>query len=411
MEKFAGYGFNKSHSAAYALVACQTAWLKAHYPAAFMAATLSADMDKTDKVVGLIEECRQMGLAVLPPDVNRCDHHFTVEDDRTIRYGLGAIKGVGQAAVETLVNDRRTNGPYRDLVDFCRRIDPRRLNRRTVEAMIRAGALDSLGPGRASLMGSLTAALQLAAQASHASEAGQPDLFGGPAGTRWDGPELPALAECPEWPEQQRLAGEKETLGLYLTGHPIERYRPELARFVTGRLADLAPAQGGAVIVAGLVADMRVINSRRGRMAVLTLDDRTARLEVVVYADLFSERREALATDRVLVVEGELGSDERTGGPSLVAQRVFDLDQARAHFARRLLIRLDAGGSAHGLVDGLATVLRPFQEGRTPVYVEYRRADARAELRLGETWRVNPTEELIRRLADLAGPDRVQVEY
>jgi len=410
MEKFAGYGFNKSHSAAYALVAYQTAWLKAHHPAAFMAATLSADMDKTEKVVGLIDECRQLGLAVLPPDVNGCGHPFTVADARTIRYGLGAIKGVGEGAVQALVGEREANGPYRDLVDLCRRLDLRRVNRRTLEAMIRAGALDGLGLNRASLMASLTRALQLAAQAGEAHAAGQPDLFGGPS-------PLPSAAAAegistlPEWPDEQRLAGEKETLGLYLTGHPIQRYAAELAQFVTAPLGELNPAQGGRVVVAGLVVEIRAINSRRGRMAVVGLDDGTARVEVVIYADLYGQRREALVPDRVLVVEGELTVDERTGGASVIATQVHDLDQARAAFAKGLLIQLEAGGEAPAMVNGLAAVLRPFQEGRTPVYIEYRRPGASARLKLGDAWRVNPTDELLRRLGELTGADRVSVEY
>jgi DNA polymerase-3 subunit alpha len=409
MEKFAGYGFNKSHSAAYALVAYQTAWLKAHYPAAFMAATLSADMDKTEKVVSLIDECRQMGLAVLPPDVNRCDYRFTVADGASIRYGLGAIKGVGEAAIQATVSERERGGEFRDLVDFCRRVDLRRLNRRMIEAMIRAGALDRLGANRASLMGSLTRALQLATQAGEAHAAGQPDLFGGTISEQAAG--AGALAVLPEWPEDQRLTGEKETLGLYLTGHPIERYREELSHFATARLGELGPGQPGSVVLAGLVVDIRTINSRRGRMAIVALDDRTARVEVVVYSDLYSQKRDVLVPDRVLVAEGELAVDERTGGPSLLATQVYDLDQARAAFAKRVLIRLDADQGGQGVVNGLATVLRPFQEGRTPVFIEYRRADASAWLRLGDDWRVNPTDELLRRLTDLAGADRVRVEY
>jgi DNA polymerase-3 subunit alpha len=410
MEKFAGYGFNKSHSAAYALVAYQTAWLKARYPAAFMAATLSADMDRTDKVVGLIDECRRMGLAVLPPEVNGCEYRFTVADDRTVRYGLGAIKGVGQAAVEGIVAERVAHGPYRDLTDFCGRSDLKRLNRRTLEALIRAGAMDGLGPNRASLTASLPRALQEAARAGEASAAGQTDLFGGAGG---EGPAAAAevMLEVPEWPEDQRLQGEKETLGLYLTGHPIERYAEELGQFVSGRIADLAPGQGGTVLVGGLCTEVRTINSRRGRMAVATLDDRSGRLDLVVYSDLFAQCREVLGPDRVLVAEGELTLDERTGGASLIATRVQDLDQARALYGKRLLIQLDAGPSSEGILAGLAPVLRPFQEGPTPVYIEYRRPDASARLRLGEEWRVSPTEKLLRRLGELAGPDRVRIEY
>jgi DNA polymerase-3 subunit alpha len=326
-----------------------------------------------------------------------------------VRYGLGAILGVGEGAVQAVVGEREAHGPYRDLVDFCRRVDLKRLNRRTLEAMIRAGALDALGPNRATLMGSLTRAMQAATQAVEAHAAGQPDLFGGLApGPSAAGEAFPPL---PEWPEEQRLVGEKETLGLYLTGHPIEGHVAELGRFVTARLGELNPAERRTVVVAGLVAEIRAINSRRGRMAVVALDDGTARIDVVVYAELYGQRREVLMPDRVLVVEGELGLDERTGGPSLVASQVYDLDQARAAYARGLLIRLEAGGGSPGLVDGLAAVLRPYQEGRTPVYVEYRRPDASARLKLGEAWRVNPTDELLRRLAEVAGPDGVRMEY
>ena len=375
-----------------------------------MAATLSADMDRTDKVVGLIDECRRMGLAVLPPEVNGCEYRFTVADDRTVRYGLGAIKGVGQAAVEGIVAERVAHGPYRDLTDFCGRSDLKRLNRRTLEALIRAGAMDGLGPNRASLTASLPRALQEAARAGEASAAGQTDLFGGAGG---EGPAAAAevMLEVPEWPEDQRLQGEKETLGLYLTGHPIERYAEELGQFVSGRIADLAPGQGGTVLVGGLCTEVRTINSRRGRMAVATLDDRSGRLDLVVYSDLFAQCREVLGPDRVLVAEGELTLDERTGGASLIATRVQDLDQARALYGKRLLIQLDAGPSSEGILAGLAPVLRPFQEGPTPVYIEYRRPDASARLRLGEEWRVSPTEKLLRRLGELAGPDRVRIEY
>ncbi len=245
VEKFAGYGFNKSHSAAYALVSYQTMWLKAHYPAAFMAAVCSADMDNTDKVVPLIEECRRMGLKVEPPQVNLSQYKFTIADDSTVVYGLGAIKGVGEAAIEAIVSERHTRraGPT-DLFEFCRRIDLKKVNRRVLESLIRAGALDGLGANRASLMLQLPLALKMAEQ-HHAMQAvGQNDLFGmsddQPA--RTFSQVVPDNVE--EWDDEQRLQGEKETLGLYLTGHPIDRYEAELRQIASSRIADLSLDSG-----------------------------------------------------------------------------------------------------------------------------------------------------------------------
>ncbi|MEP7311874.1 MAG: DNA polymerase III subunit alpha, partial [Pseudomonadota bacterium] len=296
IEKFAGYGFNKSHSAAYALLSYQTGWLKAHYPAAFMAAVLSSDIDHTDKVVTLVDECASMGLAVLPPDVNTSSHQFTVADDRTIRYGLGAIRGVGESAVESLVAERASRGAFTSIEDLCRRLDLTKINRRVLEALIRAGSLDTLGVNRATLMHCLTAAIQAGEQSSRARAAGQVDFFGvAPAAAQSSAVATAPLAQLPEWNEAQRLAGERETLGLYLTGHPIARFEKELSRLVTGRLVDLAserpPAagEGGryfggrAVSAAGLIYEIR----KRGNRTSFVLDDRTGRIEVTLFEDVF----------------------------------------------------------------------------------------------------------------------------
>jgi len=311
MEKFAGYGFNKSHSAAYALLSYQTAWLKAHYPAAFMAAVLSSDMDRTEKVVTIIDECAAMGLTVLPPDVNESVYHFTVADERTIRYGLGAVKGVGQGAVEAVMAEREAGGRFADLGDLCRRIDPGKLNRRTFEALIRAGCMDTLGPNRATLMHQLPAALQLGEQKTRAAAAGQVDLFGlaGPADAELAPPPLP-VETVPEWSESVRLQGERDTLGLYLTGHPIAEYERELAGIVSGRIADVAAGRpvgeprgfggfggGKNVTLAGLVLEIR----KRGNRTTLILDDRSGRIEVAMFDDVFQQHRHVIARDAVLV--------------------------------------------------------------------------------------------------------------
>jgi len=409
MEKFAGYGFNKSHSAAYALVSYQTAWLKAHFPAAFMAAVLSADMDNTDKVVTLIDECHDMNLSVEPPNINQCQHRFTVRGEAVVIYGLGAIKGVGEAAIEAIIREREANGPYRDLFDFCRRIELKKVNRRTLEALIMAGALDVFGENRATLMATLPAALKLAEQESRNREAGIDDLFG--MAPQPDTPTGQYLRQ-PDWHEDQRLACEKQTLGLYLTGHPIDRHLDELAQFTTCRIVDLKPDRDQTVVVAGLIIGMRTMNTRRGdRMAFITIDDRSARIELAVFSEAYQRHRHLLAKDKLIVVEGEVSVDDYSGGYKMSARNLFDLDQAREHFARKLVVAVDAGQAGNGFVPGLQNVLTPFREGGCPVVLDYQAGDARAEIQLGRNWRVHPTDELLHRLREMVGEAGVRVEY
>jgi DNA polymerase-3 subunit alpha len=423
MEKFAGYGFNKSHSAAYALISYQTAWLKAHYPAAFMAAVLSADMDNTDKIVHLIAECRDMQLRVVPPDVNRSHYRFTVQSDDTIVYGLGAIKGVGQAAIEGMLAEREADGMFADLFDLCRRVDLRKMNRRVLDALIRAGALDSMGETRATQHANLDQALRQAEQYSRDLDTGQNDLFGetGMAVSRVAGGQ-----KLPEWDEEQKLTGEKETLGLYLTGHPITRYEQELACITTGKLAGLvvpgngSPVEAGGrqtggertVTVAGLVTSMRIRKTQRGgKIAFLTLDDRTARLDARVFPEVFDRFQALLAKDKVLVIQGVLGLDDFTGGYQVTAQHIYDINQAREVFARRLVVGVESGQAGNGFVSSLAAILEPFREGKCRVCIDYLGDTARARVTLGDEWTVHPSDALLQRLRHLAGKDRVNVEY
>ena len=430
MEKFAGYGFNKSHSAAYALVSYQTAWLKAHYPAAFMAAVLSADMDNTDKVVHLIAECRDMKLQVVPPDVNQSLYPFTVLSETTVVYGLGAIKGVGQAAIEGMIAERSEGGAFADLFDLCQRVDLRKVNRRVFDALIRAGALDSLGETRASQLANLDQALKLAEQHGRNLDTGQNDLFGEPEVAA---PLQLGKQVLPEWEEEQRLQGEMDALGLYLTGHPITRYETELANIITGKLADVtalcaalppATASGNkeykgrrgsderAVTIAGLVMSMRVIKTQRGgKIAFLTLDDRTARIDVRVFPDVYDKHQAMLAKNKVLVIQGGLGLDDFSGSYQVTAQSIYDIDQARALFARRLVVGVESSQAGNGFVGSLADILQPFREGHCPVCIDYTGGEARARVTLGEEWTVHPSDELLHRLRELAGKDRVEVEY
>ncbi|MDT8388283.1 MAG: DNA polymerase III subunit alpha [Thiogranum sp.] len=421
MEKFAGYGFNKSHSAAYALVSYQTAWLKTHYPAPFMAAVLSADMDNTDKVVTLIDECRHMQLEVVAPDINRSGYAFGVEGDGTVVYGLGAVKGVGEAAIEVIVQERLANGPFQSLFDLCRRVDSRKITRRVYEALIRAGALDQVGEHRALLMAQLPEALKSAEQALRDSAAGQSDMFGDLAAPTAQ--YTPTILDVPEWDEQQRLAGEKETLGLYLTGHPIDRYRGELASIISGPLAELneEPPNAGAsryksqekpVVIAGLVVDFRTRNTQSGaRMAFITLDDRSARMEIRIFSKVFDQYRALLANDKVLVIQGTLAFDDFSGSMRCNADKIFEIDQAREVYAKRLIVEVGETKAGNGFVSSLARVLSPFCEGSCPVGIQYQGASAQAHLTLGEQWCVHPTDELLHRLRELAGEERVRIIY
>ena len=409
MEKFAGYGFNKSHSAAYALVSYQTAWLKAHYPAAFMAAVLSADMDNTDKVVTLIDECGDMKLKILAPDVDNCDYRFTVKDEKAIYYGLGAIKGVGEGAIEGIVNERKAGGPYHDLFNFCRRVDLHKINRRVLEALIRAGALDNLGANRASLMASLPTAIQLAEKHRNDHAVGQDDLFGGSAAAD----ESPVqYVEVQEWSEEERLVGEKETLGLYLTGHPIEQYQSELAKFTTARIVDLKPTKDQSIVVAGLIVAMRSMKTRRGdKMAFVTIDDRSARIELAVFSDVFQKYRDILAKDKLIVVQGEVSVDEYSGGYKMSAKEIYDIERAREIHAKRLIIQLDSKHFGNGFIGSLAKTLTPFKEGSCPIAIDYHGQGAKAQFSFGKEWKVRPTEELLRRLKELTGPEGVHLVY
>ena len=422
MEKFAGYGFNKSHSAAYALLAYQTAWLKTHYVEAFMSAVLSADMDHTDKVVTLIDECERMGLLVEPPDINESRYAFVVSGKESLRYGLGAIKGVGQGAVEAVIEERESGGPFSSLVDLCTRADLQKANRRVMEALIKAGALDKLGPNRATLMHQLPTATRGAEQHARAEAAGQSDLFGvGPA--RQVDPEtdhedtIPAQ-ELADWSDEERLAGERETLGLYLTGHPVDAYLEELGHLTTGRIADVAGAvnpDGGwdssrarrEVVLAGLVVDMR----KRGNRVTLVLDDKSGRIEVTLFDDIYQEFRHLVAKDTVLVIEGNLRFDDFIDDWRLTAKRVMDMNNARQRRVGRLLIKWQANGSGADFIDQLKGTLQPYSKGTCPVSVIYEGSGAGARIALGDAWSVQPTDELMQQLGRLVGSENVRLIY
>ncbi|WP_024890694.1 DNA polymerase III subunit alpha [Luteimonas huabeiensis] len=417
LEKFAGYGFNKSHAAAYSLVAYQTAWLKVHYPAEFMAAVLSSDMDSTEKVVGFLDEARALGLDVLPPDVNASAYMFEAKAPEpgpdgaprrgTIRYGLGAVKGVGRGACEAIAAERERGGPFVDLLDFCRRCETARLNRRTLEALIQAGALDALGKNRASLMLQLPEVLKACEQLARERDAGQVSLFGGPSESAPIHIELP---ETEEWPLAQVLAGERETLGHFLSGHPIDPYRQELQALLGHDLGQLDAVwaarpdsgRGGwrpevPAIVAGLVVGMR---KRGDAQAFVQLEDGRGRLECAFFAEAWQEFAPLLTRDRILIVEGGLREDEFSGGFALRARRAWDYQQLCPQIAKRLALRLDL--RVPGLLQRVERLLDGHRPGQTPL-----RYDLVVPAGAAGTLDLNGTRS-VRVEADLIGALRAQ---
>jgi DNA polymerase III subunit alpha len=402
MEKFAEYGFNKSHSAAYALVAYQTAWLKVHYPAEFMAAVLSSDMDNTDKVVGFLDEVRALKVTLLPPDVNASTYMFEAIDSNTIRYGLGAVKGVGQGVVENIVSERERDGAFVDLMDFCRRNGGNKLNRRVLEALISAGALDALGPNRASLMLSLPEVLRATEQLARDRAAGQIDIFGAASAQ----PIQIELPTAPDWPLMQRLTGERETLGFYLSGHPMDPYREELRALVDGPLGELdrlyterRDRRGEAqLVLAGLVVGVR----RRGEtQAFVQLEDGSGRVEAAFFTDAFNEYSPLLSRDRILVIEGGLRDDEFSGGFSLRARRCWDFASLIERGTRMLSLALDA--REPGALARLEAVLERYRPGSTPIRLQARTAGAVGQLDINGRFGVRCDPELLGSLRALSG--------
>ncbi len=411
VEKFAGYGFNKSHSAAYALVSYQTLWMKTFYPSYFMAAVMSADMDNTEKIVILVAECQSMGLDLGPPDVNEGLFKFNVDPDLRIVYGIGAVKGVGEGPVDAIIEAREAGGKFKDLFDFCNRIDLKRCNKRILEKLILAGALDKLGPHRAALMETLPNALQSAVQHKKAESFGQSDLFGV---LTTDSEEIAnKFASVPEWPEKQWLAGEKETLGLYLTGHPINQYESHIRAFHCTKLVDLiANRRGQNSRVAGLILSMRVMVTKAGkRMGIITLDDKSSRMDITVFADLLDQYEELLVTDSVVVLQGQVSEDFFNGGLKMNAREVMSIDQARERFASKLRLKVNFLQIGADFQTQLNEALQPAKGGLCPVFIEYKNQQAQTELSLGRAWSVTPSDDLLFSLERLVGEENVSLHF
>ena len=411
VEKFAGYGFNKSHSAAYALVSYQTLWLKVHYPAEFMAAVMSADMDNTDKIVTLVDECERMGIEILPPDLNAGKYKFTVDSEGRIVYGIGAIKGVGEGPIEAIIEARETQGAFKDLFDFCAKIDIKRVNKRVLEKLVLAGAMDNLGPHRASLMASLPEALAAAGQHAKAESFGQSDMFGLLTTEPEDVKQ--AFADVPQWPEKVWLEGEKDTLGLYLTGHPINQYAEELRYYTDGRLVDLKPTNKDQMASAvGLVLGVRVMTNKRGRRwAIVTLDDKSARIDVRFFPDMYEQFESVLETDRILLIKGQVSFDDFSGGNTITARDVMDIVQAREKNARALALNIDTQLLEPKKMSQMQSILQAFNGGSCPVQLAVTHPDAEVILACGARWYVTPEDQLLHDLKQCLGDKAVSILY
>jgi DNA polymerase III subunit alpha len=403
LEKFAGYGFNKSHAAAYALVAYQTAYLKAHYPAAFIAATMSADMNNTDNVRTFFDDCAPNQIDVLPPDINQSVFQFKPLNAKQILYGLGAVKGTGLAAIELIVASRLQDGPFKDIFDFCARLDLRKVNRRVIESLIRAGAFDTLEPNRAAILAAVSTAISAAEQSS--SHAGQNNLFGEVTETKH---QLPSVEP---WSPEQALLEEKAALGFYLSGHPFLSHKDELATFVRGTLADLAP-QEQPKLIAGVVMGVRIRMTQRGKMAIVTIDDAVARVDVVVGSELLNQHAMLIKEDQLLLVEGRISNDDFSGGIRVSARKLFDMTTARSHFANMLKISCNGQSDAQKL----SAILNPYRSRNSekklcPVKIEYHNAQGQASLMLGDDWRVELHDDLLKHLHAWLSKENVKILY
>ena len=411
VEKFAGYGFNKSHSAAYALVSYQTLWLKAHFPAEFMAAVMSSEMDNTDKIVGLYDECMNMGLTVIPPDINSGKHRFSVNEKGEIVYGLGAIKGVGEGPIDTILSARQQDGIFKDLFDLTARVDLKKINRRTFDALIMSGSLDKLGPHRAALMKNLEDALKASDQHSKMEALGQSDMFG----VLTETPEevQNAYANTPKWSEQTILDGERATLGLYLSGHPIGRFLKELAHYAPIRLNELQPTfRGQNATVAGMVVGYRVAVTKRGsRIGIATIEDRSGKLDITLFSEALETYGDLIEKDDIIIATGSIQFDDFSGGLKMSAREIMTLDDARTRNAKSLALAINQEQLDAKFVKELTACITPYKEGTLPLHFYYQNEQGRALLKGGLEWRVTPSEKMLVGLRALLGESSVELEF
>ena len=424
MEKFAGYGFNKCHAAPYSLLAYRTAWLKVNFTAEFYAANMTVELGDSDKLKALLGDAKQFGIAFESPDINRGVYRFEPIDDKSLHYGLGAIKGSGQGAIEAIVAAREGTGeregegggPFRSLFDFAARVDRQRVNKRVVEALVKAGAFDALHPNRASALASVSLALDWAdTQAAHADQGGLFDFADSHAASTQE----PALVAAEPWSIKERLTLEKSALGFYLSGHLFEQSGAEVRLFAKRRIADLVDSRE-PLLLAGIVSDLRVVNGQRGKVAIFKIDDKTEVIEAVASEELVNANRELLKDDELVIVQGKVQPDRFSGGLRLTVQQVWGLADARCRFGKYLSVHVN------GAVPPVAELLRDFpvrsvptEHGDLPqglsVRLHLQRSAAQGvvtgDLDLGEQARFYPSDEAIERWRAAAEGRRARVVY
>jgi len=406
MDKFAGYGFNKSHAAGYSLVAYQTAYLKAHYPAEFMAATLTSEMSNTSRIVTLIDECRRMGVALLPPDVNASLAEFTVIDGR-IRYGLGAVKNVGLGAIESMVKSRVKEGCFKSIYDFCARSDGRLVNKKVLESLVQAGAFDAITLNRHQLLLAIDSAGAYSQRKQDERQRNQASIFDDiPMASEME-PALPALED---WDPAERLKREKEFLGIYLSAHPLERYAFEVKLFSRPAIQDLAEARDGmAVMICGMVTEVKTIVDRNGRqMAFVTLEDFATSMEAIVFSEALAEHREKLQPDAVVVIAGKTSSREDEATKILV-ENIMSLEEAWQTLPKSFALVLSAEKLDDKLMQRLLQTLR-LNQGTCPLFLRFREADTAAYDFQARNLRIRPNSELIRSLHEALGREAIKIE-
>jgi len=398
MEKFAGYGFNKSHAAAYSLLAYHTGWIKVHYTAEFFAANMTIEMDNTDKLKVLLEDAKKFGIVFDPPNVNTGTYRFEPIENKRIRYALGAVKGTGQSAVEAIVAERSAGGPFTSLFNFCARVDRGRINKRTVEALIKAGAFDQLQPHRASLVASIGLAFEFAeSQAAHADQGGLFDFDDSHAASTHE----PPLVDAPMWDVKERLTAEKGAIGFYLSGHLFDQVESEVRQFIKRSIADLGDSREPQ-LVCGIVSDLRIVNGQRGRVAIFKVDDKSEPIEAVANEETLDANKDLLKDDELIIVQGKVQPDRFSGGLRLNVQQVWDLATARCRFGRYLRV------AVNGITPPVAELLRDFpprisstEHGDTvqglSIHLLLRREQAQGELDLGDDARFYPSDAALAR--------------
>ncbi|BGI51130.1 MAG: DNA polymerase III subunit alpha [Arsenophonus endosymbiont of Ceratovacuna japonica] len=412
LEKFAGYGFNKSHSAAYALISYQTLWLKTHYPAEFMASVMTVDMDNTKKIVSLIDECKRIGLKVLPPDINSGLYHFHINDVGEIIYGIGAIKGIGESPIKSIIESRKKGGYFKEIYDFCTRVDIKKINRRIIEKLIISGAFDNLGPHRAALMSLLEDALKTANQYSKSEIIGQNDMFG--ILNKTTEQIKKSYINVAKWPERIVLEGERETLGFYLTGHPITSYLSEIKYYTNGlKLKDVNQLPIGQILtIVGLVLTEKIIITKHGnKIGIYTLDDSSGYLDIILFSDYLKKYKHLLKKDKILIATGKVKFDNFSNSNKMSVYKLMDLSEAREKYVHSISILLLSEQINNQLLNCIYSILKPYCLGKIPVNFYYQNKNSRIKLKLDINWKVTLTDNLLIDLRTILGNQQIELEF